>query len=74
MLVHRRERGEAETAADFLQARRVAVLLDEIVEEIENFPLTFGQWQHGADYTQRKSESQRLAPFNFRFPPRSNRV
>ena len=46
MLVDRGERREAEPPADFLEARRVAVLLDELVEEIENFPLTLRQWQH----------------------------
>ena len=59
VLVDRGERRQAEATADFLQARRVAVLLDEIVEVIEDFPLALGQWQHGAHYTQRKSESQR---------------
>ena len=62
VLVDRGERREAETAADFLEARRVAVLLDEIVEVIEDFPLTLGQWQHAGTDTQRKSESQRAVP------------
>jgi hypothetical protein len=35
------------------------VLLDEVVQEIEDFPLALGQWQHdAAHYTQTKSESQ----------------
>ena len=66
MLVDRGERREAETAADFLEARRIAVLLDEIVEVVENLPLTLGQWQHAADYTQRKSESKADTAYNFR--------
>ncbi len=48
VLVHRRQRREPEAPADFLEAGRVAVLLDEIVEVIEDFALTLGQWQHGA--------------------------
>ena len=32
---------------DLLQARGVPVLLDEIVEVVEDFPLTLRQWQHG---------------------------
>ena len=32
MLVHRRERRESEPLADLFQTRRVAVLLDEVVE------------------------------------------
>ena len=59
VLVDGGERRQAEAPADFLQARRVAVLLDEIVEVIEDFPLALGQWQHARHYTQRKSESQR---------------
>src|SRR5262249_24137312 len=57
VLVDRGERRQAEAAADFLEARRVAVLLDEIVEIVEDFPLTLGQWQHARHYTQKKSES-----------------
>ena len=43
MLVDRGERGQAEPMADFLQARRIAVLLDEFVEVIEDFALAFGE-------------------------------
>ncbi len=46
MFVDRREGGEAELPADFLETRSIAVLLNELVEEIENFPLTFREWQH----------------------------
>ena len=46
MLVHRRERREAETAPDFLEARRIAVLLDEFVQVIEDFALPLGQGKH----------------------------
>jgi len=58
MLVDRRERREAETPADLLEARRIAVLLDEIVEVIEDFPLAFGQGQHGHGlYAKKKRKS-----------------
>jgi hypothetical protein len=46
MFVDRRERREVELPADLLEARSIAVLLNELVEEIENFPLTFRKWQH----------------------------
>jgi hypothetical protein len=38
------------------------VLLDEIVQVVEDFPLAFCQWQHASHYTQRKGESP---PFTF---------
>ncbi len=47
MLVDGGERRQIETAADFLEARRVAVLLDELVEVIQDFALTFGERKHG---------------------------
>ena len=37
----RGEGGEVEPPPDFLEARSIPVLLDELLEEIENFPLTF---------------------------------
>ena len=43
MFVNRVKRGEVEAPADFLEARRVAVLLNELVEVIENLPLSFGE-------------------------------
>ena len=46
VLVHRRQRRQAEAFADFLQARRIAVLLDEFVQVVENFALALGQWLH----------------------------
>ena len=46
MLMDRREGGEVEPTPDFLEAWRVAVLLNELVEEVENFALAFGEWQH----------------------------
>ena len=48
MLVDRRERRQAESPPDLLQARRIAVLLDEIVEVVEDLALALRQWQHGA--------------------------
>ena len=48
VLVDRRERRQAEPPADFLEARRVAVLLDEILKVIENLALALGQWLQAA--------------------------
>ena len=48
MLVNGRQRREPEATPDFLEAGRVAVLLDEIVEVIKDFALALRQWQHGA--------------------------
>ena len=67
MLVHRGQRREAETAADLFQARRIAVLLDEFVQVIEDLALSFGQRKHAMSlianedaehYTQKKGEGQ----------------
>ena len=60
MLVHRRERREAEPAADFLQTRCITVLLDEFLKVVENLALAFGERLHGADCMQKKGESQRI--------------
>ncbi len=46
VLVDGGERREPKAPADFLQAWGIAVLLNEIVEVIEDFPLTLRQWQH----------------------------
>ena len=46
MLVHGRERRQAEAPPDFLEARRVAVLLNEFLEVVENLALALGQWLH----------------------------
>ena len=46
VLVHRGERRQAEAPADFLEARRVAVLLNELLQVVENLALAFGQWLH----------------------------
>ncbi len=76
MLVHRRERRQAEPAADFLETRRVAVLLNELLQVVENLALAFGEGLHvtlrdpcisgRTDYTQRKGEDQQ-APGNWGF-------
>ena len=68
--MHRRQRRQAEALPDFLEARRVAVLLDEIVQEVQNLALTFGKWQHARDYMQTKSESQRKDADEFTFRSR----
>ena len=65
MLVDRCERRQTESTADFLQARRVAVLLDEIVEVIEDFPLALGQWQHAR--TIRKGKAKVNGTFGVTF-------
>ena len=46
VLVHGRQRRQVEAPADLLQARRVAVLLDEVVQVIQNLALAFGEWDH----------------------------
>src|SRR5271167_4542440 len=43
MLVHRRERGELQRVRDLLEARRVAVLVDEANEVVQYFFLPFCQ-------------------------------
>ena len=56
MLMDRCERREIESPPDFLQAWRVAVLLNELVEEIEYFPLAFGEWQHARTIDKQKAK------------------
>ena len=46
MLVHGRERRETELLADLLEAGRVAVLLNELVEVVQNLALPFGKREH----------------------------
>src|SRR5262245_6167023 len=46
MLVHGGERRKAESPADFFEARRVSVLLDELIQVVENLALTFGERKH----------------------------
>ncbi len=46
MLVDRRERGKPEAPADFFEARRIAVLLDEVVQVVENLALAFRERLH----------------------------
>jgi hypothetical protein len=43
VLVHRRQRRQAEALPDLFEARRVAVLLDELVEVVEDLTLPFGE-------------------------------
>jgi hypothetical protein len=50
VLVNRGERREAEAVANLLQAGRVAVLLDELVEVVENLALAFGEGLLGASW------------------------
>src|SRR5262245_56477062 len=46
VLMNGGQRGEAEASADFLEAWSVSVLLDELLEVVENFPLAFREWLH----------------------------
>src|SRR6266850_7797541 len=46
MLVHGRERRQVEASPDLLEARRVAVVLDELVQVIQDFALTFCERKH----------------------------
>jgi hypothetical protein len=46
MLVDRGQRRQVESPADFLQARGVAVVLDEFVQVIEDFTLPFREREH----------------------------
>ena len=48
VLVDRGQRRQIEAPADFFQARRVAVLLDEFVEVVENLALAFRERLHGS--------------------------
>ena len=48
VLVDRRERRQAEAPADLLEARRVAVLLDELLQVVEDLALALGQWLQAA--------------------------
>jgi hypothetical protein len=46
VLVDRGERGEVEAPPDFLEAGRIAMLLDELVEVIQDLALTFREGKH----------------------------
>jgi hypothetical protein len=46
MCVNGRKRRQVESPPDFFQARRVAVVLDELVQIIEDFTLPFGEREH----------------------------
>ena len=54
VLVDGRERRQAEAAAHFLETRRVAVLLDEFLQVVQNLALTLGEWLHGATLPKKK--------------------
>ena len=54
--MHRRQRRQAEAPADLFQARRVAVLLDELVQVIQDFALALGEWDHARHAMQRKAK------------------
>ena len=67
MLVDGRERRETEPPSDFFETWGVAMLLNEFLEVVQDFSLTFRKWLHGSDppemgllsgdYTQRKGEN-----------------
>jgi hypothetical protein len=46
VLVDGGQRREAELPADLLEAGRVAVALDELVQVIEDLALPFREWEH----------------------------
>src|SRR6185503_3913489 len=46
MLMDGRQRREVEPAPDFFEARRIPVVLDELVQVIEDFTLPFGEREH----------------------------
>src|SRR5262252_9966852 len=46
MFVNGCKRRQVESPPDFFQARRVAVVLDELVQIIEDFTLPFGEREH----------------------------
>ena len=56
--MHRGQRREAEAPADFLEARRVAVLLDELVQVVEDLALAFGERQHAPERIIRKRKAK----------------
>src|SRR5207249_11227166 len=47
MFVHGRDRGQPEMLRDLFQARRVAALVDELADEIQDLSLPLGQ-RHGS--------------------------
>jgi hypothetical protein len=51
--VDRRERRECEAPPDLLEARRIAVLLDELVEVVENLALAFRKRLHQTSFEPR---------------------
>lgn len=66
VLMNRGERREAESLADFLEAGRVTVLLNELIEVVQDFALSFREREHRGllqdpDYTQKKGEGQEAA-------------
>ena len=57
VLVHGRERCQVQPLRQFFVTRAVAVLLDEIRDEIEDFFLPLGE-RHGLQYGEEKGKSQ----------------
>ena len=71
--MHRGERREAEAVADFLEARRVAVLLDELVQVVENLALPFGERKHATSNGATLYAKERRKSKGLRKRPRSRR-
>jgi hypothetical protein len=46
VLVNGRERRKAEPSSDFLETRRVAMLLNEFLEVVQDLSLTLRKWLH----------------------------
>src|ERR1700730_6901993 len=63
MLMHSGQRGEAEVLADFAQRRRVAVLGDIVLKEIDELLLPFGERGHHLNlYRNPYSSSETSSP------------
>ena len=62
VLVHRGQRRQTEPAADFLEARRIAVLLNELIQVIEDLALALGEREHARMIRKQKAKINRHAP------------